>query len=107
MSLCSDCHRPASRVRKGRCNACYMRLYRRGEIPDGAACAACAERRKAVLVHTTVGVLCGNCAVVLDRARAAGLDELRRLMIRERRAAPRDLSPAPAPVGPTPAAKAF
>jgi hypothetical protein len=74
MSLtCAECGRAAARLRKDRCDACYMRLYRNGELPGGAACRTCGERRRPVLTQAQVGeekvVLCGNCALVLGRVR--------------------------------------
>ena len=89
--VCVECRRAARRLRQDRCDACYMRLYRNGEVPDGAACACCGERRRLVLTIGEVGleepVLCGNCALVADRTRprVETLDELRRLAARERR----------------------
>lgn len=80
--LCAECRTPARRLRKGRCDACYMRLYRNGEPTTGASCAACGERRRPVLAMAEVGgdavVLCGNCSLVLVRARPRvdSLDEL-------------------------------
>src|SRR5688500_18040219 len=90
---CSECGRGASRLRKERCNACYMRLYRNGEIPVGASCACCAERRRQFLVHAELAggeiCLCGNCSLVLARTRlrAESLDELKLRVARERRRA--------------------
>ncbi len=70
---CAECRLPSRRLRKGRCDACYMRLYRNGEPSAGASCAACGERRRPVLAMAEVGgdavVLCGNCSLVLVRAR--------------------------------------
>ena len=84
---CTHCGRPATRIRRDRCDACYMRLYRRGELPARSICAACGERRQAVLTPTPLGVLCGNCSL-LARARPAirTVVELRRRAARERRA---------------------
>jgi hypothetical protein len=79
--LCGECRRPARRLRKDRCDACYMRLYRNGELPDGAACAACGERRRVFLTGAELGVLCGNCALVAERTRprVESIDDLRLL----------------------------
>jgi hypothetical protein len=70
---CSECRQPAARLRKGRCDACYMRQYRRGAPEPGDRCAACGERRLRVLEPARLGeasiVLCGNCALVLERTR--------------------------------------
>jgi hypothetical protein len=70
---CSECREPAARLRKGRCDACYMRLYRRGAPARGDRCAACGERRLPALDLARLGgasvVLCGNCCLVLSRAR--------------------------------------
>ena len=88
---CSECGRAAPRLRKERCDACYMRLYRGGELPEGARCAACGERRRQVLAPADLGgaatVLCGNCALVLARVRPrpAGVDELVARLARDRR----------------------
>ena len=79
---CGECGKPSARVRKGRCDACYMRLYRRGAPEPGDRCAACGERRLRVLELVKLGegqaVLCGNCALVLERTRprAASAGEL-------------------------------
>lgn len=91
--VCTECGGGATRLRRGRCNACYMRLYRNGEIADGARCAACGERRKDLLTSVRVQetvVLCGNCSLILHRARPApgSVDELRRRVTRERRGGP-------------------
>ncbi len=93
---CSECRAPAARLRTGRCDACYMRQYRRREPLPGDRCAGCGERRLPVLEVVKLGgsepVLCGNCALVLDRSRPriASLDELRRRLepghVPERRA---------------------
>src|SRR5215470_14881473 len=89
-SPCGECGREAARLRRGRCDACYMRLYRNGEVADGARCVACGERRKQVLAAARLDVtvvLCGNCSLVLNRTRPriATVDELRRSVVRERR----------------------
>ncbi len=95
--VCAECGRTATRLRRERCNACYMRLYRHGEIPDDARCAGCGERRHEVLVFARVGgrkvILCGNCQVILSRRRP----EARRL--EDLRGAP---TPEPAPYIPPP-----
>ena len=88
--VCTECGGDATRLRRGRCNACYMRLYRNGEVPDGATCAACGERRKDLLTSVRVAepvLLCGNCSLIFHRARPApgSVDELRRRVARERR----------------------
>ena len=89
--LCAECRRPARRLRRDRCDACYMRLYRNGEVPEGAACVGCGERRRVVLTLVEVGgrdeVLCGNCALLAERTRPRPLsvEEVRRLRARERR----------------------
>jgi hypothetical protein len=93
---CIECGRASTRLRKDRCNACYMRLYRNGELAGDACCAACGERRKHVLTNSDLGeVLCGNCALVLQRARPrpASLAELVRRVSRERRRTPAPLQP--------------
>ncbi|MSP17794.1 MAG: hypothetical protein EXR73_14510 [Myxococcales bacterium] len=90
--LCTECGRTAARLRRSRCDACYMRLYRGGEIPAGACCGGCGEPRRVVLVFADVGegevVLCGNCQVVLARTRprAASLVILQQRIVRDRRA---------------------
>ncbi len=90
--LCSECGRGAQRLRRERCDACYMRLYRGGEVVPGAQCVGCDERRREILCHEELGgnamVVCGNCALVLRRTRPvmASVGELRRKMTRERRA---------------------
>jgi hypothetical protein len=89
--LCSECGKEAARLRRDRCDACYMRLYRGGDVPAGAVCAGCGERRRELLCMETLGsedqVVCGNCALVLRRARPrlGSIAELRRRRTRERR----------------------
>jgi hypothetical protein len=82
---CAECRKASRRLRKGRCDACYMRLYRNGEPSAGASCAACGERRRPVLVMAEIGgtaeVLCGNCSLVLLRARPR-IDTLAELIAR-------------------------
>jgi hypothetical protein len=91
--ICAECGRAAARLRKDRCDACYMRLYRNGEIPGGAECRTCGERRRQVLTLAAVGeeklVLCGNCALVLGRARPRvdTVEKLAARVARERRRA--------------------
>jgi hypothetical protein len=80
-------------LRRGMCRACYLRHWRGTSLPDGASCAVCHERRRIVLRWTRLGgtraVTCQNCGFVADKARprARTLDELKRLMERERRRA--------------------
>src|SRR5881628_2293316 len=89
--VCGECGKRAPRLRKDRCDACYMRLYRGGEIAEGAACASCGEQRRAVLLHVEIGdreaVVCGNCQVVLARTRPriATVEDLRTRITRDRR----------------------
>lgn len=91
---CGECGQSARRLRKQRCDACYMRLYRNGTIPEGAACGACGERRRVVLVRVTIheveSIACGNCALILERTRPriTSIQELVRLAARERRLVP-------------------
>ena len=98
---CSECARAARRLRGGRCDACYMRRYRRKAIVPGARCAGCDERRRHVLVAGHVGgrshVLCGNCQVLLARAspRLEDLGALRVVASRERRDGSERRVPAP------------
>jgi len=68
-----------------------MRLYRNGELPAGAVCIGCGERRRSVLAPARLGVLCGNCSL-LAKARPAIRDvsELQRRAARERRAGATD-----------------
>jgi hypothetical protein len=91
--ICNECGAQARRLRRERCNACYMRLYRSGEVAAGAACGGCGERRKDLLCHEDMHgaevVVCGNCALVLRRTRPrlGSVAELRTRMTRERRSA--------------------
>ena len=82
-------------LRRGMCRACYLRHWRGTALPDHAACVICRERRRIVLRWTRVGttaggraVTCQNCGFIADKARPRprSLDELRRLLERERRA---------------------
>ena len=99
---CGECRATSRRLRKGRCDACYMRLYRNGEPDACARCAACGERRRPLLtmaeMNDTPCVLCGNCALVLTRARPR-IDNIAALAARidrERRRTPeRRLGPLP------------
>jgi predicted metal-binding protein len=101
VKTCSECGEAASRLRRERCDACYMRLYRAGEVPVGGSCGGCDERRRELLCLEPVGgadaVVCGNCALLLRRTRPriANLDELRRRRTRERRAQVRRPTAAP------------
>ncbi len=78
-------------LRRGMCRACYLRHWRGTALPDGARCIGCKERRRIVLRWTKVGggraVTCQNCGFVADKARprVRSVDELRRLLERERR----------------------
>ena len=78
-------------LRRGMCRACYLRHWRGTSLPEGAACAICRERRRLVLRWTRVGgtraVTCQNCGFAADKARPRPrtLDELRALLLRERR----------------------
>jgi hypothetical protein len=91
---CAECGKRAPRLRKDRRDACYMRLYRGGEIAAGAVCAGCDEPRRAVLVHAELGdvetVVCGNCSVIIARTRPklASVADLRARVTRDRRSAP-------------------
>lgn len=70
---CNECGLAAGRLRKGRCDACYMRHYRNPEVDGGATCAACGERRRPLLEVVRLAdqavTLCGNCSLVLARTR--------------------------------------
>jgi hypothetical protein len=98
---CSECGQRATRLRRERCDACYMRLYRGGEVPEGSSCGGCDERRRELLCLEVVRgaevVVCGNCALVLRRTRPrlASVSELRGRMTRERRARAGHASPSP------------
>jgi hypothetical protein len=89
---CRTCRAPAQSLRRGLCRACYLRAWRGTELPSGARCATCSERRRMVLRWTRVGpervVTCQNCGFIADRARPrpASLDALEALLRRERRA---------------------
>lgn len=92
---CVVCSKPAGALsvglRRGMCRACYLRHWRGTMLPDGARCIACRERRRIVLRWTRVGgarvVTCQNCGFVADKARPRprSLEELTRLLTRERR----------------------
>jgi len=67
-----------------------MRLYRNGEVPDGASCAACGERRRGLLTLVKLGepaIVCGNCSLILSKTRPpiGSVAELRLRVARERR----------------------
>jgi len=83
---CTTCGRAATRLRRERCDACYMRLYRNGELPRAAVCIGCGERRQSVLSKASLGVLCGNCShLAKTRPAVRNLADLRRRAARERR----------------------
>jgi hypothetical protein len=71
-----------------------MRVYRNGEVPAGMPCLVCGERRRLFLQMVTLAeqpmVMCGNCALVAQRARprVMAVEQLRRLASRERRVLP-------------------
>src|SRR5436305_1264098 len=89
---CRTCHGSSSALRRGLCRACYLRAWRGTELPAGAACVTCPERRRMVLRWTRLGtarvVTCQNCGFIADRARPRPrtLDELKERLARERRA---------------------
>jgi len=97
---CLECRQAVTRLRRERCDACYMRLYRGGEVPAGSSCGGCDERRRELLCFEPVAgaetVVCGNCALLLRRTRPrlTSVAELRRRQTRERRAR-RGAGPAP------------
>jgi hypothetical protein len=61
---CRACGSPAS-LRRGRCAACYERWLAARPVGEGAACAACGDRRLPHLRHFELHgfwvVLCHNC----------------------------------------------
>jgi hypothetical protein len=75
------------------CRACYLRAWRGTELPDGAACLTCPERRRMVLRWTRLGdervITCQNCGFIADRIRPRpeNVDQLRARLERERRRA--------------------
>jgi hypothetical protein len=67
-----------------------MRLYRNGEVPDGASCVACGERRRGLLTQVKLheaAIVCGNCSLILSKTRPpiGTVAELRLRVVRERR----------------------
>lgn len=102
--VCAECGQNATRLRKERCNACYMRLYRGGEVQRGSTCASCGERRARVLslaaLEALVVVLCGNCAWVLasTRPRLTRVSDLAQRAAHERRRGERRRRSMAAPV---------
>lgn len=102
--VCAECGQSATRLRKERCNACYMRLYRGGGVQLGSTCASCGERRAKVLSWTVLEarqvVLCGNCSFVLasTRPRLTHVGALAQRAAHERRRAERRRSSVTAPV---------
>jgi hypothetical protein len=89
--LCCVCRRPRSGLRRGLCRACYLRAWRGTALPEGAECAACPERRRAVLRWTQLGderlITCHNCGFLADKMRPhpRTQEELRLRLGRERR----------------------
>jgi hypothetical protein len=94
-ALCRTCHRlpDAAGLRRGLCRACYLRAWRGTELPDGASCVTCAERRRMVLRWTRLSdekvITCQNCGFIADRVRPKPRDlvELKKRLARERRLA--------------------
>ena len=94
---CQVCRKPADSLgvglRRGMCRACYLRHWRGTALPHGARCVACKEQRRLVLRWTRLGgarvVTCQNCGFVADKARPRprSLEELARILTRERRQA--------------------
>jgi NMD protein affecting ribosome stability and mRNA decay len=95
---CRTCRRApddGQGLRRGLCRACYLRAWRGAELPDGAACVTCRERRRMVLRWTRLGtsakkiITCQNCGFIADRMRPRPLtvDELEDRLARERRRA--------------------
>ena len=78
-------------LRRGLCRACYLRAWRGAELPDGAVCVICRERRRIVLRWTRLGdskvVTCQNCGFLADRMRPRATTEAELLsrLTRERR----------------------
>lgn len=96
VQVCRTCHRAPDSVglRRGLCRACYLRAWRGTELPPGATCAVCPERRRVVLRWTRLQrekiVTCQNCGFIADRARPRleDLDALKARLERERRRLP-------------------
>lgn len=90
---CVTCRRApdSAGLRRGMCRACYLRHWRGTQLPDGAGCATCAEKRRMVLRWTRLGtakiITCQNCGFIADRMRPRprALDELKERLARERR----------------------
>jgi hypothetical protein len=92
--MCAECRQPARRLRRQRCDACFVCVDRDGELPDGVPCLVCGERRRLFLQRVTIVerpmVMCGNCSLVAQRARprVMTVEYLRRMVSRERRVLP-------------------
>jgi hypothetical protein len=75
------------------CRACYLRAWRGTELPAGAGCVICPEKRRVVLRWTRIGtkkvITCQNCGFLADRARPKprDVDDLKERLARERRRA--------------------
>lgn len=95
METCEVCNAKVSELRRGRCWGCYGRWAASRPVGLGAACCMCGEKRRDFLRSVELlGAFvpaCHNCA-----ARATSLDpmpaslaEIRTILRRERRVAPR------------------
>src|SRR5438034_295158 len=90
---CSTCQRLTAGLRRGLCRACYLRAWRGAELPQGAGCAICPEKRRVVLRWTRLLtekiVTCQNCGFIADKARPrlGSLDEFKQRLERDRRRA--------------------
>jgi hypothetical protein len=95
LARCRTCQREpdSSGLRRGLCRACYLRAWRGAELPDGATCVTCSEKRRVVLRWTRLAaakvVTCQNCGFLADRMRPRprDADELRARLARDRRRA--------------------
>jgi hypothetical protein len=88
---CGCCGAKVTELRRGRCWACYTKWAEMRPVPKGACCAVCDERRRdnlrLVEVRSRSVTLCHLCAArTLKLAKVpTSLDDLRRVLQRERR----------------------
>ena len=92
---CEVCHAKVAELRRGRCWGCYSRWTEARPVGVGAACCICNERRRDNLRMVELlrawMPMCHNCAAkaTVLAPMPQTMDELRRRLARDRRAADR------------------
>ncbi len=89
---CGSCGAMVTELRRGRCWGCYSKWAEMRPVPRGATCAVCEERRRDNLrlieVHSRSLTFCHICAARAIKLAMVptSIEELRRLLLRDRRA---------------------